>query len=161
MRKFLRGLGNLNNWLALVPVLFFFVVISLEIFSRNTVAIITNGLDIGGAILLDFALIPAWIKLLRRSREMPEAYLFGGILLIVNAVAASRVWSWGIIVSGKPEWMLNHWFQSFCYLMVGLGMFYLLKIPSDGKAGLSSYRYIAYGLVAAVIVMVWFLIYWE
>lgn len=159
MKKVLQGLRKPSNWLAALPILFFFVIVSTGLVSQNTIAIITNGLDIGGAVLLTFALLPAWIETLRRRGPSPEAYLFGGILLIVNSVAASRLWSWAIIAMGKPSWMINHWFQSFCYLMIGVGIFYLLKIPGEGRA--SSMRYIAYGLVLAVIAMVLFLLYQE
>lgn len=156
MRKILRGLKSPNNWLPIIPIVFFFVIVAGGIISQNSIAIITNGLDIGGTILLDFALIPVWFKLLRRDKHAPEAFLFGGILTCVNSIAASRVWSLAIIMSGKPGWMINHWFQSFCYLMFGLGIFYLLKVPGeDGPKGL---RYVAYGLVLSVIVMVLFLL---
>lgn len=159
VKRFLRGLKSPNNWLTVIPILVFFVIVSQEVLSQNTIAIITNGLDIGGAILLNFALLPAWVKILRRQGTSPEAFLFGGILIIVNAVAASRLWSWAIIFMEKPAWMINHWFQSFCYLMIGVGMFYLLKIPGE-KPG-SGHRYIAWGLVFAVGVMVAFLLVQE
>lgn len=157
MRKFMHGLKNLSNWYAGVPIVIFFLLV--QIFPQNIIAIITNGLDIGGAILLNFAFIPVWVHLLRRERHSPEAFLFGGLLLIVNAVAASRVWSLAIIVVGKPAWMINHWFQSLCYLMVGVGIFYLLKIP--GEQGEGSVKYIAWGLVCAVAVMILFILYQE
>lgn len=159
VKKLIRGLRKPGNWLAAVPIAFFFGIVAFNVIPPNAIAIITNGLDIGGAILINFAFLPVWVKLLRRPHSSPEAFLFGGMLLMVNAVAASRVWSWALILADKPAWMINHWFQSFCYLMVGLGMFYLLKIP--GEKGKSSVKYIAWGLVLAVAVMVLFLLHWE
>jgi hypothetical protein len=159
MQKVWRGLKNPSFWVSMLPIVFFFVVVSLQLVSQNTVAIIANGLDIGGAILLDFAMIPAWWRMLRSERKTPEAFLFGGILLFVNALAASRLWSLAIIMSGKPSWMINHWFQSFCYLLMGIAIFYLLRVP--GEQGTMKTKYVAYGLVVAVGVMVLFLLHVE
>lgn len=159
MQKFLRELRNLNNWIAVIPVIFFFVVVAFGLLSQNSIAIITNGLDIGGAVLLNFALLPVWLRILHRRGTSPEAFLFGGILMIVNGVAGSRLWSLAVIMSGKPSWMVSHWLQSFCYLMVGLGMFYLLKVPGNGHT--AGMRYIAWGLVLSVGVMTLFLLYKE
>lgn len=157
MQKLLRGLKSPSNWLAVIPVFIFFVaVITLP---QNAIAILTNGLDIGGAVLLNFALLPAWVRMLRRDGPSAEAYLFGGILMIVDSIAASRLWSLAIIMSGKPAWMINHWFQSFCYLMVGVGIFYLLRIPGQSYRG--GYKYIAYGAALSIVVMCLFLVYLE
>lgn len=159
MRKALRGLRNPSNWIAILPIVIFFILISFQIVTQNAVAIVTNGLDIGGAILLNFAMIPAWWRMLRREGSTPEAFLFGGILLWVNALAASRIWSLAIIIGGKPLWMINHWFQSFCYLLMGISIFYLLRVP--GEQGTMKIKYVAYGLVLAVAFMVLFLLYVE
>lgn len=161
VKKLLHGLKRPSNWLPVLPVLFFFWLVAGEVVSLNAVAILANGLDIGGAILLNFALIPAWVKVVRRAGYTPEAYLFGGLLMLVNSVALSRLWSLGIIMMGKPAWMINHWFQSFCYLMVGLAMFYLLKVAGNNEHGVFRYKYVAYGLAVAVMVMCVFLVYWE
>ena len=158
MKKVLRGIANPNNWAAIIPVIFFFLIVYFQVLDNNHIAIITNGLDIGGFVLLAFAFVPVWFRVLRRDGPSPEAYLFGGILLMAGSVAASRMWSWAIIIAGKPAWMLNHWFQSFCYLMIGVGMFYLLKIPGSNE-GWRGMRYIAYGLVLATGLMVSFLLW--
>jgi len=104
---------------------------------------------------LMYVLMPVWVRLLRRDRESPESYLFGAVILMTSAIAASRLWSLAIIVAGKPAWMINHWFQSFCYLMVGLSIFYLLSVPGYKL----SMKYVMWALLVALCVMAFLVMY--
>lgn len=145
MRRTLRGLRNLSNWVMLLPIgLFFFMV---QLFPQNKLAIITNGLDIGVWILVVRAYLPPFWTALRAREHRPETYLLGGVLLNSTALAMSRIWSLGIIVAGKPPWMINHWFQSFCYLLMALSYYYFLRVPKEHE----SRKYIAYALILGVV----------
>ena len=153
MQRLLRGLRSPKSWIAVAPLLVFFI--SVLVLPPNTIAIITNGLDIGGWVLLMYVLMPVWVRLLRRDRESPESYLFGAVILMTSAIAASMLWSLAIIVAGKPAWMINHWFQSFCYLMVGLSIFYLLSVPGYKL----SMKYVMWALLVALCVMAFLVMY--
>lgn len=155
MRKFLRGVGRLSNWVMVLPiVVFFYLALWLP---QNRLAIITNGLVIGVWIPLVRNYLPPFWKNLRSDKSHPETYFLGGILLGSTAIAMSRIWSLGIIMAGKPAWMINHWFQSFCYLLAALSWYYLLRVPENKKSA----RYITYALITAVSVIVVGLLYLE
>lgn len=147
MRKLLHGIRQPSNWFWLLPIGLFLALAHL--FPQNKVAIVTNGLDIGVWLFILRAYGPPFFMQLRSDKPHPEINLFGGILLMSTALAASRIWSQVIIMLDKPVWMLNHWFQSFCYLLVALGMFYLIKIPGYSK----SRGYIMGALAIAVMVI--------
>jgi hypothetical protein len=148
VRKILRGLGHLSNWLPLLPVVIFLVM--AQIMSQNRLAIIINSLDIGAWFLIVRAYGWAfYMKLRSEERHSPETYFLGAVLLNVTALAWTRMWSFGIILMGKPPWMINHWFQSFCYLLIALSYYYFLRIPENSD----SRRYITYSLAIAVVLM--------
>ncbi len=148
MRNLLAGLKRHYNWIAFVPFLVFFV--AVLVLSANTIAILINGLDIAVLTPILIAYLPIFWKKLRSDADPADLGLLGGLLLICVAVDVSRIWSLAIILSGKPAWMINHWFQSLCYLMVALGQFYLLRVPGSR----TSRRYLSYAFCLAVVVVV-------
>src|SRR5690349_11943823 len=105
VQKFLRGLSHASNWLALVPIFIFLVL--AQTLNQNTLAIIINSLDIGVWILVMRAYVPPfWRKLRASQRGSPDMFMLGAVLLSSTSLAASRMWSLGIILAGKPPWMI-------------------------------------------------------
>jgi len=147
VRKVLRGISRPSNWIPLIPILVFLV--AAQVWPQNKLAIMTNALDIGAWFLIMRAYVPPFYRKLRegRSHDAADLYLLGGNLLNVSALAASRIWSLGIILAGKPAWMINHWFQSFCYLLAALSYYYYLRVPKSD----TSRRYITYALAIAAV----------
>lgn len=155
VKKILHGLRRPSNYLWLVPIVLFFI--ATQVWSQNKIAILTNGLDIGVWVFILRAYLPPFISLLRKAGDKPELGFFGGIITISTALAASRIWSLAIILMGKPAWMLNYWFQSFCYFMIAVGMFYLLRVPTSEKSG----WYIVGAIVIAIVVTIFGLAFVE
>lgn len=149
MQRFLRGLRHASNWLSLAPILIFLIM--AQTLNPNTLAVVINSLDIGVWILVLRAYVPPlWRKLRESRRGSADIYMLGAVLLSSTALAMSRLWSIGIILAGKPAWMINHWFQSFCYMLIALSYYYFLRIPGS----LTSAKYIAYALAASVTIAV-------
>lgn len=153
--ELLNVLKRLGRCIWLIPVAVFFAAVLFT--PQNKLAIVINGLDIGAWIFILRGYFPPFWRLFKRKSDSPELFFFGGVLMFSTGVALSRIWSLGIILAGKPAWMINHWFQSFCYLIVALGLFYLLRIPGSGRSG----KYIAGAITIAVMVVAVFLTFWE
>ena len=148
VRKLLQGVSRPSNWLPVFPIGFFFIL--ALVWPQNKLALITNGMVIGAWVLILRSYVPPFVHNLRSDNEHPENNFIGGVLLGSTAIAASRIWSIAIILAGKPAWMINHWFQSFCYMLAALSWYYLLRAPGNSKSA----KYITYALIIAVAVLV-------
>lgn len=148
VKKALRGMLRISNWIPLIPIIVFFAM--AHYLPQNRLAIVVNALDIGAWVLILRAYGPAlWEKWRSDEKVTSEIYVLSGILLYVTALAMSRIWSLAIIFSGKPAWMINHWFQSFCYLLMALSCYYFLRVPGSSV----SRKYIAWALAISLTIM--------
>ena len=101
---------------------------------------------------------PTLLRSLRADHELREQHLVTGILLMWGAIAASRMWSLALIMAGKPPWMINHWFQTFCYVVAAASGYYYLKIAGPSRVG---YRYATMAAIGAVLITTIVLAFFE
>lgn len=158
MKRLLQGLARPSTFLPLVGLMLLAFGVSAQIVPQNTLAISINGLFIAVSIMIARAYGPALINSLRAPSANKDQYLVTGILLLWFSISASRVWSLALIMAGKPPWMINHWFQTFCYLVAASSGFYFLLIPGPNKTG---FKFTTYGLMIAVGVVTAMLVFFE
>lgn len=158
MQRILAGLRRPSTF---VPFMIL-ALVAAGVFSRivpqNQLALITNGTFIAVAMAVNSAYLPVLIQCLRAPEVKQDQYLVSGILLFFNSIALSRVWSMAIILSGKPDWMINAPVQSLCYLMAALSGFYFLKVPGRTTIG---WRYTTMAAITAVMIVSLWLAYVE
>ena len=158
MQRLLRGLARPSTFVPILALIAMLFGASAQIIPQNTLAIITNGLFISVSVMVIAAYTPALLSSLRSDAVKDDQYLITGILLFWLAISASRVWSLVIIMAGKPDWMINHWFQTFCYIAAASSGFYFLQITGHSRIG---YRYTTAAIVLAVAVVTFTLAFFE
>lgn len=158
MRRLLAGLTRASSYLPLIGILMVIWAVLAQVIPQNQLAIITNGLFISGAIGINAAYGPILVASLRASEAKADQDFCSGLLLFVNSIAASRVWSLGIILAGKPAWMINSPIQSLCYLLAALSLLFFLKVPGRSKVG---WRYTSMTLIFTVMIVSLWLAYVE
>lgn len=158
MRKLLHGLARPSTYLPVLIMAALGVGISMGFIPQNTIAIIINGLFVAVTVMIIAAYGPALVASLRAETARRDQYLVSGIIMLWLSIAASRVWSLALIMAGKPPWMINHWFQTFCYLTAAASGFYFLKITGPSKTGT---RYTAAAVILAVLIVTFVLAFFE
>ena len=158
MQRLLQGLARPRTFLPLLVLVLVGYAVSAQLIPQNTLAIIINGLLIAVSVMVMAAYGPGFITALRSSELKKDQYLLSGILLLWLSLAASRMWSLALIMAGKPPWMINHWFQTFCYLVAASSGFYFLQITGHSKTGI---RYVTAAIVIAVMIITVVLAFFE
>ncbi len=158
MRKLLHGLARPSTFLPLLALVAAAFGVAAQVVPQNTLAIVINGMFIAVSVMVVAAYGPALITSLRAEEAKKDQYLLSGIILFWVSVSASRVWSLALIMAGKPPWMINHWFQTFCYLSAASSGYYFLQISGKSKVGL---RYTTATIVLAVCITTVMLAFFE
>lgn len=149
MKRLLRGLVRPSTFLPVVLLLFVAFIVAGEFIPPNSLALLINGIFISMWIVICATYVPVLTRSLRADHVLLDQYHVSGVLLLWTALAASRFWSIAIILAGKPAWMVNHWFQTFCYLTAALSGFYLLQVP--GVAGIGRRKSVIAMLLAVAL----------
>lgn len=158
MRRLLRGLARPSTFMPVVFLLLAGFGVAAQFVAQNTLAILINGLFIAVFVMIVAAYAPTLLRTLRAAEVQKDQYLVSGILLLWGSIAASRMWSLALIMAGKPAWMINHWFQTLCYLMAAMSGFYFLQIPGASRVG---YRYTTAAIIIAIAVVTVVLAFFE
>jgi hypothetical protein len=158
MQRLIRGLARPSTFLPVLGMALLAFGVSSQIVAQNTLAIVINGLFIAMSVVVVAAYGPPLTHALRSDKVQKDQYLLTGILMFWISIAASRVWSLALIMAGKPDWMINHWFQSFCYLSAAASGFYFLQITGHSKRG---YKYTTAAIVIAVCIVTAMLAFFE
>jgi hypothetical protein len=81
------------------------------------------------AVLISVMYGPVVLDYIRENRRVH--YVATGIFTIFFSIGASRVWSVIYIYLGRPDWMMNHWFPSLCFLIASSSGFFFLRAPDN------------------------------
>jgi hypothetical protein len=150
MQRILRGLIRPSTFLPIFGMVLLGFGVSSQLIAQNVLAILINGLFIAMTVVVAAAYGVPLVNALKSEEIKKDQYLLTGIVMLWVSIAASRIWSLAIITAGKPDWMINHWFQSFCYLAAAASGFYFLQLVGHPRRGL---KYATAAIALAVVIV--------
>lgn len=151
MERLIRGILRVEFWGPLLVAGLAFLVSAIFI-SRDDIALVVNAVDIAVWVAILMAYFPVLIRVLREPEVKKDQHLVTGILLLWTALAFSRIWAIVFVLLGRPDYMQNALFTSFCYAAIAFSGYYFIKVPGTSRVGWT-YTAFAFALSIAFILI--------
>jgi len=150
VRRLIYGL--LNAWNIIVLSVFISLFTAAEILFGNTfVATVVNALYISMAVFVGIIYGPTTLEYIRENRRIH--YLATGVFALFTSIGISRVWAIAFIYWERPDWMVNHWFPTLCFMIAASTGFFFLRAPDNvPNHRYKSWRYLTAAMLLTVFI---------